>query len=58
MGNDETEQQMTQKSADWAALAVRGSCGNRSSPSQAVNPQRRTASDLTEITSDFYCSKA
>ena len=31
--------------------------GNRSGPSQAVNPQRRTASDLTEITPDFYSSK-
>jgi hypothetical protein len=29
----------------------------RSGPSQAVNPQRRTASDLTEITPDFYSSK-
>jgi hypothetical protein len=31
--------------------------GIRSGPSQAVNPQRRTASDLTEITPDFYSSK-
>jgi hypothetical protein len=33
------------------------SVANRSGPSQAVNPQLRMASDLTEITPDFYSSK-